>query len=633
MKTIQLLCCFIIFSSIFGKYSRGNNNSTDSSDRRFINLMIEKIQKENPNRNLDTALVNVLLTRSRKINYIEGEAMIAYFKSISLIKNQKFEEAENLISPFIEIKNNKILDTIKPYLCIKISEAGIHSGKYFTSLKYLETLSELSKIPAKVVLASYAQNAFIWSALPEHYQPEGYKKSLYYCHLAETLAKTQSNFYNLGLMLNNSGNMYIKLKEWDSAANKINDALAFGQQHNLPQIIQSSYFNLAQLFYEQGLYNKALDANEKGMEFQDHNPISTLANLKLQNIEILLKLGKAAHLKKRIAALSIDLGTKNTMHDVQIYDIRYKYYTAVGDYKSSFENYKKMTELRDSISGSTLLQEANYLDYKYKIIEKDKSILEAQLLLNKKSSQIKQQRSWLLGSISIAAIIALGASVIYLRQTNKQKLIEKENEVSKMQSFLDGEFKERERIAMDLHDSLGGLVSSIRLKFEMAMLEKFNDQQEINKINNLIVDAAQSLRVITHNLNPPELFYSDLSTAIKQYCTTISSGTDLKINIKVPENLNINKPVSTELLATLKELIHNIVKHANASLATITISQEKTGIVMTVTDNGKGFDTTTTDMKGIGIANVKNRIAKLNGHVEIRSNTGKGTSVIIEINT
>lgn len=237
----------------------------------------------------------------------------------------------------------------------------------------------------------------------------------------------------------------------------------------------------------------------------------------------------------------------------------------------------------------------------------------------------------LLGSVSFACIIILGFVVVHLLYNNKKT--KEEIKVNKMKYYLEGQITERERVAMDLHDNLGGLISSLRLKFELAMIENFTNGQEVVQIYSLISEVSKSIREISHNLYPPDLSHSSFSDAIKKICMDAAGNSKLIIDCNAQRNLNVNTLVSFELLSVVKELIHNIIKHASASYASIHITQVQSQIIISVKDNGKGYAPGIGLLSGSGLKNVENRVKKLNGRVEIKSAPTEGTEVRIFVNT
>lgn len=249
----------------------------------------------------------------------------------------------------------------------------------------------------------------------------------------------------------------------------------------------------------------------------------------------------------------------------------------------------------------------------------------------KNNNLLRKPSVLLLGSISITFIIILGFAVVYLLYSNKKK--NEEIKVNKMKYYLEGQIKERERVAMDLHDNLGGLISSLRLKFELAMIENFTNSQDVFQIYSLISEVSKSTREISHNLYPPDLSHSSFSDAIKKICMDAAGNSKLIIDCNAQRNLNVNTLVSFELLSVVKELIHNIIKHASASYASIHITQVQSQIIISVKDNGKGYAPEISMLSGSGLKNVENRVKKLNGRVEIKSAPTEGTEVRIFVNT
>uniref|UniRef100_UPI0013F17997 tetratricopeptide repeat-containing sensor histidine kinase n=1 Tax=Chryseobacterium gleum TaxID=250 RepID=UPI0013F17997 len=211
---------------------------------------------------------------------------------------------------------------------------------------------------------------------------------------------------------------------------------------------------------------------------------------------------------------------------------------------------------------------------------------------------------------------------------------EKQNsKISTLTALLQGQEQERGRLARDLHDGLGGLLSGT--KHQLSYLnphQSENLQEGISKSLEQIDGAVEELRRVAHNLMPDLLMKYGLEVAIEEFASRISNNA-LDIHT---EFINYSNSLSQEkqliIYRIIQELVNNAIKHAETSEIIIQISEEQNQLNVTVEDNGKGFDLTALDVrKTAGFHNIELRVQFLKGTMNITSELNIGTSIEIQI--
>ncbi|QOD61489.1 hypothetical protein H9I45_03290 [Polaribacter haliotis] len=222
-------------------------------------------------------------------------------------------------------------------------------------------------------------------------------------------------------------------------------------------------------------------------------------------------------------------------------------------------------------------------------------------------------------------------------ETQKNLTLLKEQEITTINAMVDGQEKERKRIAEDLHDNLGSVLATLKLHFENLQMnkekKKINQEELFNKTESLIDEAYLKVRSIAHAKNAGVIANQGLLTAVQMMAEKISSAD--KINIEVI-HFGLDKRLENSLEITvfriIQELITNIIKHAEAKNATINISLYDKNLNIIIEDNGKGFNVKKVNLKdGMGISSIKTRVEHLKGAFEIDATIGKGSSIIIDI--
>lgn len=263
-------------------------------------------------------------------------------------------------------------------------------------------------------------------------------------------------------------------------------------------------------------------------------------------------------------------------------------------------------------------------------------------------SKRKQNRNLLIGAL---ALIVFGGTTMLLIQKNtrkKQKLAEqekvletqklatvlKEQELISIDAMIEGQEKERQRIANDLHDDLGGLMASVKLHFNV--LKEKQTPELFNKTTTLIDEAYKKIRSVAHSKNSGVIAKQGLLVAVKNMANKISVANKLTLQV-IDHGLENRLENSLELtiFRIIQELITNVIKHAEATEVTIHLTNHEDTLNIMVEDDGKGFNPNqiTTKNKGMGISSIDKRVEHLGGTMTIESEPKKGTTVIIDIPT
>ncbi len=225
--------------------------------------------------------------------------------------------------------------------------------------------------------------------------------------------------------------------------------------------------------------------------------------------------------------------------------------------------------------------------------------------------QEKQLMTWLAVSGGLMALLIL-LLLFYLNRLHRHR-----RKLLATQVALDSENAERRRIARDLHDGLGGILSAARLQLT---------QRNPEKADELLEEAHKEMRRVAHHLMPDSLVTLGLITALEDFALAIPHArfTHSGIEGRMEENMEM------AIYRTVHELMNNALKHADATRIDIDISAHRNRIAIHVSDNGKGFSYTP-EKEGFGLRNIRNRIAMYGGRMIVDSLLGHGTEINIEI--
>lgn len=220
-----------------------------------------------------------------------------------------------------------------------------------------------------------------------------------------------------------------------------------------------------------------------------------------------------------------------------------------------------------------------------------------------------------------------------------QKNIEllKKQELKSIKAMIDGQEKERKRIAQDLHDRLGSMLSMVKLHYKSVedSLDKLKQENknQYEKASMLLDEACDAVREIAHEMISGVLTKFGLTAALEELKETIESSNTLEVEL-ITYGLDdrLENKMEMEVYGIIQELIHNVIKHAKAKELSIQLLKKEEKLQVIVEDDGIGFDIFNTDQNdGMGLKSVYSRVDDLFGEIAIDSGKGKGTTITIQI--
>lgn len=320
-------------------------------------------------------------------------------------------------------------------------------------------------------------------------------------------------------------------------------------------------------------------------------------------------------------------------------------YKEKGDYKKSIEFLEKQKVLINIINENEQKIAIKELDTKYNTEE-----TKLQNLTLK--TKLQTNRILLLAGLALIIIIATIGILAYKNVAKKKTIAEqeqliqtqklastlKEQELHEIDIMLESQEKERQRIANELHDNLGSLLSTLKFNFQNLKRQKEVIEDKENalyeKTDALIEEAYQEVRNISHLKNLGVIGSQGLETAVKKMAEKMSVLKKLTINVipfGMDERLDNQKEIV--LFRMIQELCTNIIKHSQATEVNIYLTlHNKKDINVIIEDNGRGFDLKKVSKKdGIGLKSIEKKVEQLDGTFTIDSVLNKGTTIIIDM--
>ncbi len=316
-------------------------------------------------------------------------------------------------------------------------------------------------------------------------------------------------------------------------------------------------------------------------------------------------------------------------------------------YDSAYTYLLRYVAQSDSVDVATTQQAFNALEQEYQAERKERKILSLQQQNGEAALVLERNRSQLYLLLLASVILVFGLVSAYLAYRHQRRKAQRErqqraDEVSRLKhaqqaqtlsALIEGQERERRRLARDLHDGLGGRLSGISLKLSRLGQEKLNGStQLVEHVRHDLDNSLVELRSIARNLTPETLLHYGLQAALEDYCSSLDDQ-DTKVILQFYGDVTEpDEAVRLTLYRIIQELINNAMKYAQATEVLVQYIQSDDSIDITVEDDGVGFrPDQMTDASHTGLVNVRHRVDYLDGTFDIQSSAQEGTTATIRI--
>lgn len=318
----------------------------------------------------------------------------------------------------------------------------------------------------------------------------------------------------------------------------------------------------------------------------------------------------------------------------------------------AYSRYKAMKDsIDDLLLSDKIVKNSQELEARYSLKKKQAEIDDLQKRQRIQQLVLRQQYLIIAILVVVVAVVILVAVLYRRNYRQKKKLLladamlqqrriaelEKEQQLLAAEKVLQGQVEERSRLAKDLHDGLGSILSGAKYFFTNMkdnLIINPETAAAFERGMGMLDKSIHELRRVAHNMMPEALMKFGLDSALEDFCRSIDQSGAIKVTYL---SYNMDESTIPEARAAaiyriVQELVNNILKHAEAHTALVQVIRKEMALSIAVEDDGRGFDVSALpDSEGIGYLNLKNRVAWLKGTIDIQSEAGKGTSVNIEI--
>ncbi|MCW3076096.1 MAG: hypothetical protein JWO32_705 [Bacteroidetes bacterium] len=314
---------------------------------------------------------------------------------------------------------------------------------------------------------------------------------------------------------------------------------------------------------------------------------------------------------------------RNNFHELlAIIQFHARNLTNASRYKEAYDLEAEAYELQKKSFAKDLEKEVGEVEVKYKT---------AQIRQEKELSETKSKKQQQVFLFLFSGLLLLSLSIYFIIHQRKNSQQRMALQKQRLEVLIEGEEKERVRIARDLHDGIVQNLTAVKLKLNSIKPNAAGNEENLKELVSEIDLATKEVRNIAYKMMPLALKECGLLPALEDLLN--KSLNPLSINFefesigieqRLPEKYEIN------LYRITQELLNNVIKHSKATQVSVLLSLRNYFITLVFEDNGKGF-LVDTKQNGIGLSSLKSRIELLNGDLKYESGTGAGTTVIVKL--
>jgi signal transduction histidine kinase len=619
--------------------SLSGQNKIDSLENLLKTTSLTVVEKFNLYQDLSVACLDVNL--SKAILYAHEGVVLAEKENDKLmtsvmykilgtayLSSLQFDTAKHYLNKALEYAHEAQDEAQEISVYAAMGNWNFYQSSYPDALEcYLRVLSYHEKSKNEMEAAKIKLNiAAVYENTGNH------EKALEYLHQLEAVARKYDSKPELGKALSNMASIYgtDAYNEWDKALQYAEEAYAiFESLGNLRNLSILTQRFVVIYTYHKNDYQKALEWATKGLLIAEEMGSDSQAAFSLTQMAMI-------YFRMSNCKEAIRFGSMAFQRDTSDHITRSVLDGMMALCHAYLHNMDSAYFYLNSYY--TVLMWGVQQDYQQSLAE-----MEIQYETEKKEMKIAamegEKELYILLSISIGIVLILALIVFIIRQrlaVHKRKLAEQqiallkqENQLIATQSIMDGETAERIRLSKDLHDGLGGMLSTIKLNLygvkQGAVIEG-NDLQNFEKALTLLNSSIIELRRIAHNMMPESLTRFGLRASLEDFCASIPNAEFHYFG----SGDRIESKLEIMLYRTVYELINNALKHSGAEHILVQIVQEDDRIALTVQDNGCGFNANA-PTKGTGLNNIRDRVTSCNGQISIWSEPEKGTEINIEL--
>ncbi len=616
----------------------------DSTRVDLLNELSKSYRSDNP----DTALhlANEALRLAKRIGYDKGQA--AALNKLAIIYKRQ-GRADTALQ--LQIRGKEILEHSphqKTLADIYNNIANLYklSGNYEEALTYhFKSLAIRDSLGLKKEIAQSYNNIGITLR-----QSKMDKSALHYFRQSLAIKQALNDRKGMAATWNNIAISYDNIDSNRLALQYYRKSLVLYRQLNMDNGVARALKNIGTVHEEMGRFDSALYYYHTSLPLQtkhddriglasNYNNIGSLYYTRGKPDSAIAYFHKSLDLAIEIPESSIIEKAYFNLSEV---------YESLGQPTRALYYFQKFSDIKDSLLNESIARSIASLPAQYEVGKREKEIRNLKSERKEKINEIRQKTLVIsLLAIVMVLIVLLGVVIVFnyhqkqknLSLNHKQTInsMLQDQAAKSLDAMINGQEKERKRIAREVHDRLGSLISTVKYHYSSMESKVKNlsleNKSHFDEVNQLIDETAREIRKIAHNMESGILTTFGLLAALDDLKATLAKTGRIQMNV-IAHGLDnrLESSLEIQLFRIIQELVSNCLKHAKASQIIISLTTNDDILNIMVQDDGIGFEPDKPSFKpGMGLKNIQTRVEQLKGTWSIDSGRGNGSTIILDI--
>lgn len=565
------------------------------------------------------------------------------------------ESPRTLEAPVAELDTVKLIYKTKPERALEICDILLSEKDEETEVKAnaliwkARTLTQMNEFARAVDVWN---ELFVFDPTPSaelnfdatsslailHYRLGNSKTAFSYFRAALKIAEETGDPLMLTKAASNISTVHNESGSHDSALYYENLALRAVSELNDDSLLRYYQIDLGAIYLEMEMYDSAFHYLSFGIKDSNDSETKRYCHLNLGLVFQRTNKPDSAYYHYNKALKMAHAANDRDLEITALENLGYLS-NSVGQYEKAFEYLDSANTMEEKNDNVQISERINELEMQFQNLEREKEV-ERLRFETDRASLVRNTTVIIAILVVLIAALVIGYVMNRLKTTRtlaaqQAEQFEKEKEVVSLQSMLVAQEEERKRIALDLHDGIGIILSTARIKLSRLErnLQESERQTVVRHSEDLIDRASQELRRVAQDMMPAVLTKLGLIEGIEDLMERLkgSNGIDVSFTYNDYETRFSGKAEVT-IFRVIQELLNNGIKHSKAGKINLDVHSSKTGLIIKYTDNGVGFDARKFGEKGgLGLKSIGSRVKFMSGTMEVKSSPGMGTSYIINI--
>ncbi len=616
---------------------------------------------------------------SKQENNLRAKGSVAHLSGLEAMITTDFDQAKEGLLEALDIYEEvgmemDVSDAYNDLGILKTRLSQWDSARYFMGIAYeiRKTIDDIKPYQLYMTAANIGAISV---------QINDYDTAFEHYYEGVDLAEAYGDTFMLATLYNNIGRTHHLLEEDEEAKSALLRAVLMGSALDLKSTVANASTNLTLIYEDSNLdsaiyyINIAIDNyRQLGDSKHEANALGILGEMLYQKKDIILsekymkmsldlnlELGDESAIadsRYRLAKLQFDQGLySEALSNVESGE---QIYTELGRLEKLKKGFllksKALSKLKRSEEALLAYQDYDALEDSLYLLKYNEDVADIrtrydtekkQIQIEKQEEVIKRQeasqRALIVGSVLLFSLVGLGLSFIIQRHRKNKRIVEQEaalkdqeiqqlkqeKKILSMNAMIEGQEAERTRIAKDLHDGLGGLLSTVKAHFSniQSEIKQLEGLKVYDRAQEMMDEACDEVRRISHNMMPGALRLEGLISAVEQLGEEMSDAHLFEVKVEAI-NFDTRLEESKEIFVyrIIQEAMNNIIKHAAAKRVLIQMSESADQYHFIIEDDGKGFDPLEME-SGLGLRSIQSRVEFLQGDLDIDTKLQVGTTI------